>query len=684
MEWHLVDGYTTAMEGIFFEGPDGAQYNTTRHNLLRVPMNGAFETLTLYISTYCPFVLLEFGRSVGDIISFCSNEGLRDSPFIEISYTHLRAKRLLDRDGEYRMTADTYTDLETENTVRKALALMSQKFAAVAVFRKDFRFSCLAFCVGEESTAENRSVVIKFPPAFRMVHGDPIRLVPVESKLNFGITMKMLRSPLWFLGSHGSIGRRFWPQVQNTVEVPVGDGRPVIKMTWGPPGTGKSKSLIDRILEIIRGYRRIRRDEKWLEASPEDTDTDTTSEDTESSSERGFVVCAPTNAAVDHLMEVIVSHNMNLSENDRIPIVRIGVKGKMKESLRCYHIDEQLHVMSNRHIGYKTAEPAYQRTLRAEMKENIITLSVIFATLRAAVNELVVGGHGRALYVDEAAMATELELIGAASNFNVSEICLYGDPRQLRAVVDSTAAKENGATTSLMERIWDNVPISCFATLLTQRRMVQELWRWPREQFYNDVDVASGQIGRSIRLGMLYRDDAGSGVQLGDLPAMTIFNVVGEEKRDGSSFFNEQEVIAVVAVVQRLLCLGVVRQSSIGIITPYKAQEKKIRIALLSSTGLSSDEVTVSTVDGFQGIDREIIIFSAVRSSRGTENKAVGFIDDSNRVNVTMTRARLYCFWIGNTEFIFRNTVNWRSMIRAWQDNIHGIDLVSSITDGER
>jgi len=122
-----------------------------------------------------------------------------------------------------------------------------------------------------------------------------------------------------------------------------------------------------------------------------------------------------------------------------------------------------------------------------------------------------------------------------------------------------------------------------------------------------------------------------------------IFDVNGREARDGNSIYNNLEVDAVLALLKRLFAAGDGMESRVAVIAPYKAQVTRVRSQLASEFGdKTAARVEVGTVDAFQGQENDIIIFSCTRSGR-----QVGFLSDTRRCNVALTRARLGLYIVG-------------------------------------
>ena len=137
------------------------------------------------------------------------------------------------------------------------------------------------------------------------------------------------------------------------------------------------------------------------------------------------------------------------------------------------------------------------------------------------------------------------------------------------------------------------------------------------------------------------------------------------------SFVNPAEVRAVAAVVSAVLARGELRPEQIGVITPYSAQAQQLQVALRKLPGAAAGrgaagaaggraEVEVSSVDGFQGREKELIIFSAVRSN---PERAMGFVSDARRLNVAITRARRGLVLVGDPETLGSSSV-WSDYLR--------------------
>ena len=139
-------------------------------------------------------------------------------------------------------------------------------------------------------------------------------------------------------------------------------------------------------------------------------------------------------------------------------------------------------------------------------------------------------------------------------------------------------------------------------------------------------------------------------------------NVNGVEQIESksNSCFNDIEVNKVINVIQKIQ--NDISDKSIGIITPYDSQKNKIKKAIFDNK-INDENIIVDTIDGFQGMERDIIIVSLVRSN---DSGKIGFVNDSRRVNVLLTRAKYALIVIGNENCLKNNGIwkKWMGFVR--------------------
>jgi superfamily I DNA and/or RNA helicase len=398
----------------------------------------------------------------------------------------------------------------------------------------------------------------------------------------------------------------------------------------GPPGTGKTTSVVAFIREaVLRGEK--------------------------------VLACAPSNTAVDNLLERLVDMQLQ--------VVRVGHPARVKEQLRTHSLDalveahdnmrvvkdllreaEELYRKADRFTRAKPAPGAKQdwrrearqlkyesRQLERQAIDHVLDRAdVICAT--TSIDDLVLGERTFDwVVVDEACQCTEstswIPLLRGR------RILLAGDHCQLPPTVISPEAGREGYARSMLERLVDTHGIAVTRQLDVQYRMHDAIMQFSSSQFYK---------------GTLLADETVRGHLLSDLPdvtsspftdePITYIDTAGanydeEQEPDGSSRRNPEECRLVLKKVSQLLEAGV-QPADIAVIAPYAAQIRLLR------ERAADRELEIDTVDGFQGREKEAVIISLVRSNREGE---IGFLSDTRRMNVALTRARRKLIVIGDS-----------------------------------
>ncbi|KAG2432839.1 hypothetical protein HXX76_008572 [Chlamydomonas incerta] len=284
--------------------------------------------------------------------------------------------------------------------------------------------------------------------------------------------------------------------------------------------------------------------------------------------------------------------------------------------------------------------------------------------------------------VDEAAQALEAATWGAL--LRARRAVLAGDHLQLPPTVVSDEAARLGLARTLFERLQTSVPTAS-AMLTVQYRMNQAIMQWSSDELYHGKltahpsvaehtlgdmppDAAAGAAGTGCKAckgcaktaagggkkaagakkvapgkaaAAALEAEPGPSDALAALPVLMLVDTAGcgfeeQQETEGSSYANSGEAKAVMAHVARLVRMGIPPQH-IGIITPYNAQVALLKELRATSVG---GALEISSVDGFQGREKEAILVSMVRSNDGG---GVGFLSDRRRMNVAVTRARRHC-----------------------------------------
>ncbi|CAD8142454.1 unnamed protein product [Paramecium pentaurelia] len=255
------------------------------------------------------------------------------------------------------------------------------------------------------------------------------------------------------------------------------------------------------------------------------------------------------------------------------------------------------------------------------------------------------------LIVDEAAQCTEPSNI-IPLRLGIQKMILIGDPKQLPATTFSPVSHQTLYNRSLFERILDNNFKPYFLDI--QYRMHSEIRMFPSEYFYQNK----------------LKDHESTNIR--NLPTNFFKNRVlfldiidGQEQKDGTSNINEQEALIIVQLIKSIK--EEFPTQTIGVICAYKSQVRYIKTLLkqkyTDENFFDQTTITINTVDSFQGQEKDIILFSCVRSS---QTGGIGFLNDGRRMNVALTRAKNALFILGNAITLSKSDL-WKSMLKNIQ-----------------
>ncbi|KAM6400741.1 5'-3' DNA helicase ZGRF1 [Pluvialis apricaria] len=256
--------------------------------------------------------------------------------------------------------------------------------------------------------------------------------------------------------------------------------------------------------------------------------------------------------------------------------------------------------------------------------------------------------------LDECSQMTEPASLLPIARFQCEKLVLVGDPKQLPPTIQgSESVHEKG----LEQTLFDRLCLMGHTTILlrTQYRCHPAISAIANELFYEGhlIDGVS-EKDRSPLLDWL--------------PTLCFYSVNGGEQMErDTSFYNVAEVHFTVKLIQALIASGI-EGSAIGVITLYKSQMCKIQNSLsgIHSEAFEAKAVQVSTVDAFQGAEKEIVVLSCVRT------RQVGFIDSEKRMNVALTRAKRHLLIVGNLACLSKNRL-WGRVIqhcKGWENGL--------------
>lgn len=418
---------------------------------------------------------------------------------------------------------------------------------------------------------------------------------------------------------------------------------------------------------------------------------------------------AASNVAVDNLLEKLLDVGRG-APRDRLNIVRVGRVAAVVESLWDFTVEG---ILEKDPVVRRAREEAERNPSVSSKSYEVERLAAVRILRRADVVLTTCVGAGRDIFeelcfsfllCDEATQSTEPDLLVplvAGSAPTLRQLVLVGDHHQLPPTVLCQGEEGEKLSHSLFSRFWSAGVASMM--LNTQYRMHPQIAAFPSKYFYfsklvsavkkedrplplslltdsSSADEAlpsmSGVVSGETRreggvTGGLSDGDLGrlSGIDTKRLVSLLQKNRVifidsenGLEERDGLLRELDAAFSYVNRVEARLVC-NIVHQlryprGDVGVISPYSAQVRLISRALASER---DSQVQVSTVDGFQGREKEVIIFSAVRSNK---QGRVGFLADWRRLNVALTRARKVLIVVG-TASTLKNDPHWQAWLRS-------------------
>ncbi|MED6209266.1 hypothetical protein PIB30_053081 [Stylosanthes scabra] len=373
-----------------------------------------------------------------------------------------------------------------------------------------------------------------------------------------------------------------------------------------------------------------------------------------------ILVCAPSNSALDEIVLRVVNGGLH-DECDRpyTPnIVRIGLKAH--HSIKQVALDEL--VKGKRATANKSSTDKQSSgpggnnddSIRAALLDEA---TIVFSTLSFSGSHIFtkLNRSFDVVIIDEAAQAVEPATLVPLAN-QCKKVFLVGDPAQLPATVISDVAKNHGYGTSLFERLMQaGYPVKM---LKTQYRMHPEIRSFPSSEFYEDALVDGDDVKiRTQRDWHQYRC----------FGPFCFFDVhEGKETRPSGSgsWINAEEVDFVLFLYQKLITQypSLKSGNQVAIISPYRQQVKLFQKRFEETFGVSSQEIVdICTVDGCQGREKDVAIFSCVRAS---EDKGIGFVEDIRRMNVGITRAKSAVLVVGSASTL-RRSEQWNKLVES-------------------
>ena len=414
-----------------------------------------------------------------------------------------------------------------------------------------------------------------------------------------------------------------------------------VAIVHGPPGTGKTTTLVEAIYETLHRENQV-------------------------------MVCAQSNMAVDWISEKLVDRGVN--------VLRLGNPTRVNDKMLSFTYERRFEAHPDypqlwsirkairemrgarnrrRDDSYHTKlERLKSRAMEIEIRINAELFGearVIACTLTGAANRLLDGMKFANLFIDEAAQA--LEPACWIPLWRASRVILAGDHCQLPPTVKSMEAMRGGLGTTLMERIAALKP-GTVTLLKVQYRMNEQIMRFSSNWFYGGMVESAPQVSHR---GILDYDTPMTWVDTSEIGTDDDGHPLFAEQFVGESFgrINKAEAMLTLATLENYFKkIGRERvleeRMDVGVISPYRAQVQYVRRLVKKNDFFKPFRhlISVNTVDGFQGQERDIILISLVRANAEGQ---IGFLRDLRRMNVAMTRARMKLIILGDAGTMTRH-----------------------------
>ena len=407
-----------------------------------------------------------------------------------------------------------------------------------------------------------------------------------------------------------------------------------VAIIHGPPGTGKTTTLVEAIIETLQRETQV-------------------------------LVCAPSNAAVDWISEQLMRRSVH--------VLRVGNPLRMSDEMldcsyeRRYAAHPDYHELWNIRKELRsgaTGERAHRlrsRQTELEIKINADLFAqarVVSCTLIGSAYRIMERRRFSTLFIDEAAQA--LEPACWAAMLRADRVVMGGDHMQLPPTVKSLEAARGGLADTLMQKVVGLWP-QCVQLLTVQYRMNSDIMAFPSRWFYGGrLQAAPEAADRTVSpldTPLMWIDTS----EYSDYSENSDYSEHSEkEKRNRTgSITNSDEARLVIHTIRdyiEMISPQRIENERIdfGVITPYRGQARLIRRLLKMQHYFRRlrRHITVGTVDGFQGQERDVIVISLVRDNAAGQ---IGFLRDLRRMNVAITRARMKLIIIGNAQTLGRH-----------------------------
>ena len=409
-----------------------------------------------------------------------------------------------------------------------------------------------------------------------------------------------------------------------------------VAIVHGPPGTGKTTTLVEAIYETLHRKNQV-------------------------------LVCAQSNMAVDWIAEKLVDRG--------IQVLRIGNPTRVNDKMLSFTYERRFEshpdypelwsvrkairetLSGLRKRGHDSHDTIRNRLSRLRYRATELEVKidaelfdqarVIACTLVGSANRTLENHHFTSLFIDEAAQALEAACWIAIRK--ADRVLLAGDHWQLPPTIKCPEAERGGLGDTLMQKIATKNP-AVVSLLTTQYRMREEIMGFSSNWFYQGQLKAAPEVSHR---GILRIDSPLEWIDT------SLLDIPEEEQTENGSRINQAEAqIAIRQLHDYIEKIGKDRildeRIDFGVISPYKAQVQYLRQLIRRDAFFRPlrELITIHTVDGFQGQERDVILISLVRAN---ERGRIGFLNDLRRMNVAITRARMKLLILGDSATIARH-----------------------------
>ena len=429
-----------------------------------------------------------------------------------------------------------------------------------------------------------------------------------------------------------------FPWLNHSQEMAVNKvlGAKDVAIVHGPPGTGKTTTLVEAIYETLHRENQV-------------------------------LVCAQSNMAVDWIAEKLVDRG--------IQVLRIGNPTRVNDKMLSFTYERRFEshpdypelwsvrkairetLSGLRKRGHDSHDTIRNRLSRLRYRATELEVKidaelfdqarVIACTLVGSANRTLENHHFTSLFIDEAAQALEAACWIAIRK--ADRVLLAGDHWQLPPTIKCPEAERGGLGDTLMRKIATKNP-AVVSLLTTQYRMREEIMGFSSNWFYQGQLKAAPEVSHR---GILRIDSPLEWIDT------ALLDIPEEEQTENGSRINQAEAhLAISQLRDYIEKIGKERildeRIDFGVISPYKAQVQYLRQLIRRDAFFRPlrEQITIHTVDGFQGQERDVILISLVRAN---EQGRIGFLSDLRRMNVAITRARMKLLILGDSATIARH-----------------------------